>query len=96
LRTSAIGPDHWLNVLITLLVLLGSAVTDSRASDDIEVEIATRAGLFLLLSLYAAAAIRLPDRLLAPGTGTDAALHHRRRKSGSQLGASLPHPPGPG
>jgi hypothetical protein len=81
LRPSPFGPDHWMNFLITLLVLLGSAVADSRASDDIEVEILTRTVFFLALSLYAAAAVRLLDRLLATPTPGDAGMHHLPMKS---------------
>jgi len=65
LRPGRFGPDHWTNFLITLFILLGSAVADSRASSDIEVEMATRTLLFLALSLYAAFAVRLFDTALA-------------------------------
>lgn len=65
LRPGPFGPDHWLNFLITLFVILGSAVADSRTSSDIEIEIATRTLLFMALSLYAAFAVRLFDSALA-------------------------------
>jgi hypothetical protein len=67
LRPGPFGPDHWTNFLITLFVILGSAVADSRASSDIEVEIATRTLLFMALSLYAAFAVRLFDAALGRG-----------------------------
>jgi hypothetical protein len=92
LRPTAFGPDHWLNFLITLLVLLGSAVADSRASDDIEVEILARTGFFLLLSLYAAAAVRLLDRLLGGPAQGDAALQHPVSKSPPQAPPPLSRP----
>jgi hypothetical protein len=92
LRPTAFGPDHWMNFLITLLVLLGSAVADSRASDDIEVEILTRTGLFLLLSLYAAAAVRLLDRLLSRASPGDAGLQHVPTKTQEPPPPPLPRP----
>jgi hypothetical protein len=56
-------PSFWQNVIVTLLILLGPAVQDSANGDDVYVAFATRMSLFVLVTLYAWAAIVVLERL---------------------------------
>jgi hypothetical protein len=56
-------PSFWLNVAVTMLILLGSAVQDSANGEDVYHQFTVRMGMFVLLTLYAWAAIYLLDLL---------------------------------
>lgn len=56
-------PSFWLNVVITMLILLGSAVQDSANGEDVYTQFITRMSLFVFLTLYAWAAIYVLDLL---------------------------------
>jgi hypothetical protein len=49
--------SFWQNVIVTMLILLGSAVQDSANGDDVYKAFATRMGLFIAVTLYACAAV---------------------------------------
>lgn len=51
------SPSFWLNVCITMLILLGSAVQDSANGDDVYRAFIIRMSMFVMLTLYAWAAI---------------------------------------
>lgn len=53
--------SFWLNTAITLLILLGQSVQDSAAGKDVYTAFAIRMGLFILVTLYACAAVYLID-----------------------------------
>ncbi|TDI59840.1 MAG: DUF2955 domain-containing protein [Alphaproteobacteria bacterium] len=54
---SRFPPSFWLNVAVTMLILLGSAVQDSANGKDVYQAIAVRMTLFIAVTLYAWAAI---------------------------------------
>ena len=56
-------PSFWQNVIVTMLILLGPAVQDSANGDDVYAAFATRMALFVLVTLYAWAAIVLLEHL---------------------------------
>ena len=53
--------EHWLNVLVTLVILIGPAVADADPSANIQREMLSRLLSFILLSLYAAGMVHLLD-----------------------------------
>ncbi|WP_061289160.1 DUF2955 domain-containing protein [Azotobacter vinelandii] len=55
-------PGFWLNGAVTLIILLGQSVQDSAAGKDVYTAFAVRMGLFVAVTLYACAAVRLIDR----------------------------------
>jgi hypothetical protein len=57
------SPSFWLNVCVTMLILLGSAVQDSENGDDVYQAFIVRMGMFIMLTLYAWAAIYVLDLL---------------------------------
>lgn len=57
------SPSFWLNVVITMFILLGSAVQDSANGEDVYSQFITRMGLFVFLTLYTWAAIYVLDLL---------------------------------
>ncbi len=63
-------PSFWINVAVTMLILLGSAVQDSANGKDVYQAFAVRMGLFIGVTLYAWLALsvleRLRDRRRAP------------------------------
>jgi hypothetical protein len=54
--------SFWLNVAITLLILLGPAVEDSASGKDVYAAFAVRMGLFVAVTVYAWAAIYALDQ----------------------------------
>jgi hypothetical protein len=54
---------HWQNVLVTMILLLGPAVTDSAIGTDIQQVMLQRAGLFVALAVYAAVMVHLLDMM---------------------------------
>ncbi len=60
---SNLPPSFWLNVVITLLILLGPAVQDSAGGKDVYKAFTIRMGLFVAVTIYAWLAIRLLDYL---------------------------------
>ena len=54
--------SFWLNVAVTMLILLGSAVSDSAEGKDVYEAFAVRMGLFVGVTLYAWVAIVLIER----------------------------------
>jgi hypothetical protein len=55
-------PSFWLNVAMTMLLLVGSAVQDSENGDDVYSAFFIRMGLFIAVTLYAWAAVYLLER----------------------------------
>jgi hypothetical protein len=60
---SRFAPSYWQNVVMTMLILLGSAVEDSANGEDVHTAFAVRMGLFVALTLYAWMAIALLEFL---------------------------------
>jgi hypothetical protein len=58
-------PSFWVNVGVTLLILIGPAVEDSANGKDVYQAFAVRLGLFVLVTLYAWVAILLLEQLRA-------------------------------
>ncbi len=56
-------PSFWLNVLVTMIILLGPAVADSATGKDVYTAFAVRMGLFIMVTVYAAAAVILLEAL---------------------------------
>ena len=56
-------PSFWLNVVITLLILLGPAVEDSASGKDVYTAFFVRMGLFVGVTCYAWLAIHLLEQL---------------------------------
>jgi nitrate reductase gamma subunit len=56
-------PSFWVNVAITMLILLGSAVQDSANGKDVYQAFAVRMGLFIVVAIYAGLAVSLLERL---------------------------------
>jgi hypothetical protein len=56
-------PSFWVNVAITTLILLGSAVQDSADGKDVYQAFAVRMGLFIAVTLYAWLAMSMLERL---------------------------------
>jgi hypothetical protein len=66
---SQLPPSFWVNVAVTMLILLGSAVQDSANGKDVYQAFAVRMSLFVAVTLYAWLALsafeRLRDRWLS-------------------------------
>jgi hypothetical protein len=56
-------PSFWQNVLVTMLILLGSAVQDTSSGSDVYEAFATRMTLFVAVTVYALAAVVILERL---------------------------------
>ena len=56
-------PSFWLNVAVTMLILLGSAVQDSANGNDVYKAFAIRMSLFVAVTLYAWLAIYVLEQL---------------------------------
>ena len=52
-------PSYWVNVVVTMLILLGPAVEDSAGGKDVYAAFAMRMSLFVAVTLYACLAIYL-------------------------------------
>ena len=63
LRPSRFSISFWMNVFITLLILLGSAVQDSANGNDVYKAFMIRMALFIAVTLYAWLAIYLLEQL---------------------------------
>ena len=61
LVANRMSPGFWLNACATLIILLGQSVQDSAAGKDVYKAFAIRMGLFILVTLYACAAVYLID-----------------------------------
>ena len=72
LASNSLSPGFWLNTCATLIILLGQSVQDSAAGKDVYSAFAVRMALFLLVTLYACAAVYLLDRRARPAQGTPA------------------------
>lgn len=66
LVNNRMGPGFWINTGTTLIILLGQSVQDSANGKDVYAAFAVRMGLFLLVTLYACAAVHLLDRRAGP------------------------------
>ena len=53
LLASRFPASFWLNVAVTMLILLGPAVEDSDSGKDVYAAFAVRMGLFFAVTLYA-------------------------------------------
>ncbi|MGL4317038.1 MAG: DUF2955 domain-containing protein [Pseudomonas sp.] len=62
LTSTRFGASFWLNTCSTLIILLGQSVQDSAAGKDVYTAFAIRMGLFILVTLYACAAVYLIDQ----------------------------------
>lgn len=60
---SRFPPSFWVNVAVTMLILLGSAVQDSANGKDVYQAFAVRMGLFVAVTLYAWLAIYVLEQL---------------------------------
>lgn len=60
---SRFPPSFWLNVAVTMLILLGPAVEDSANGKDVYKAFAVRMGLFIAVTLYAWLAVYLLEKL---------------------------------
>jgi hypothetical protein len=69
-------PGFWLNVAVTLLILLGPAVHDTASGKDVYTAFAVRLGLFIAVTLYAWLAVY--------------ALEHLRNRRRGRLARSSP------
>lgn len=56
-------PSFWQNVLVTMLILLGSAVQDTASGSDVYEAFATRMALFIAVTFYALVAVVALERL---------------------------------
>jgi hypothetical protein len=65
LAATRFPPSFWLNVAITLLILLGPAVEDSDNGKDVYTAFLVRMGLFVAVTLYAWLAVYLLEHLRA-------------------------------
>ncbi|MGO4330559.1 DUF2955 domain-containing protein [Cupriavidus sp. 2TAF22] len=54
-------PGFWVNTFVTLIILLGQSVQDSRAGKDVYTAFAIRMGLFIAVTLYACLVLQLLD-----------------------------------
>lgn len=61
LVANRLSPGFWLNTGTTLIILLGQSVQDSASGKDVYTAFAIRMGLFILVTLYACAAVYLID-----------------------------------
>jgi len=66
LVTTRFGASFWLNAGATLIILLGQSVQDSASGKDVYTAFAIRMGLFILVTLYACAAVYLIDQRSNP------------------------------
>jgi hypothetical protein len=66
--------SYWVNVIVTMLILLGTSVNDSSTGKDVYQAFFVRMSLFVLVTLYAVAAVYvmeyLRSRHLAKKSGT--------------------------
>jgi hypothetical protein len=60
---SRFPPSFWINVAVTMLILLGSAVQDSANGKDVYQAFAVRMGLFVAVTLYAWLAVSMLEQL---------------------------------
>jgi hypothetical protein len=63
LVASRFPASFWVNVAVTMLILLGSAVQDSASGKDVYKAFAVRMGLFVAVTLYAWLAIYVLEKL---------------------------------
>ena len=63
LIASRFPASFWVNVAVTMLILLGSAVQDSASGKDVYKAFAVRMGLFVAVTLYAWLAIYVLEKL---------------------------------
>jgi Protein of unknown function (DUF2955) len=67
--TTHFAPSFWVNVAVTMLILLGAAVQDSAAGQDVYQAFAVRFSLFVAVTLYAWFAIVALEQLRADRHG---------------------------
>jgi len=65
LISSRYPASFWLNVVMTLLIVLGPAVEDSAGGKDVYAAFWGRMGLYVAVTLYAWAAVYLLEHLKA-------------------------------
>jgi hypothetical protein len=75
------APSFWINVAVTMLILLGPAVQDSVVGNDVYRGFAVRFSLFVAVTLYAWVAIVALERMRAGRLGGSRIL-----PSGTQAG----------
>jgi hypothetical protein len=68
------APSFWINVVVTMLILLGPAVEDSAVGKDVFQAFAVRFSLFVAVTLYAWVAIVALERLRAGRRGRSRVL----------------------
>lgn len=66
-RPTSQAPSYWLNVLITMLILLGPGIEDAAVGNDVYRASAIRVSLFIAVALYAWATVWLLERWRARG-----------------------------
>jgi len=57
IKATRFSPTYWLNVPMTMFFVLGPAIADSANGADVYVASAMRAGLFVLVALYASTTV---------------------------------------
>lgn len=72
LAVTRMTPSFWLNTCATLIILLGQSVQDSVAGKDVIGAFAVRMGLFIIVTLYACAAVYLIDQRRQPAMTSSA------------------------
>jgi hypothetical protein len=74
LLRSRFPASFWMNTVVTMLILLGSAVQDSNGGKDVYKAFAARMALFLVVTLYAWSAVVVLERVRVRrlGNGTEA------------------------
>jgi len=73
--------SYWVNVIVTMLILLGTTVNDSSTGKDVYQAFFIRMSLFILVTLYAVAAVYVMEYLRSRHLAKKAGLHNT---SGSQ------------
>jgi hypothetical protein len=63
LLRSRFPASFWMNTVVTMLILLGSAVQDSNSGKDVYKAFAVRMSLFVVVTLYAWVAVLVLERL---------------------------------
>ena len=62
-------PSFWVNVLVTMLILIGPGIEDAAAGKDVYKASAFRVTLFIAVALYAWATVWVLERWRASGSG---------------------------
>ena len=77
--------SYWLNVFMTMLLLLGPAVEDTATGDDVYERFFIRMSLFIFVTLYAVAAVYLMEYLRYRHILRKEEYQSRRQSSSEQI-----------